>query len=276
MNPKTTKHVYTAFGKTKLKHSQMDTINLGIVIPTLNSEKYIEDTLRSVTPLMNMGAKIIAVDSGSRDMTLEILNMYQIHHIYCPKGNMYEAVNYGFKILGTQKWLTYINSDDILCHNNIKEALFQNDTIDIIYSSIVYFSEKKVEYTYKRLPPWAMKLALMYNLNVFPQPGTLFSQNLYNCLGGFDENLTIAADHDFFTRAFLGDKKAIHYRKPLAKMRLHQEQLSRISPSLNKLQMNTIANKNNLKNSIIQKTAIRIYGRSRNLFKPIRSNKKQS
>lgn len=254
----------------------MDTINLGIVIPTFNSEKYIEDTLRSVTPLMNIGANIIAVDSGSKDRTLEILNIYQIKHIYCPKGNMYKAVNLGFKMLATQKWLTYINSDDILCHNNIKDALSQNDRFDIIYSSILYFSETRVEYTYKRLPPWAMKLALMHNLNVFPQPGTLFSQNIYNYLGGFDEKLTIAADHDFFTRAFLGDKKAIHHRKPLAKMRLHHEQLSRISPSLNKLQMDTIANKNNLKNSIIQKTAIRIYGRSRNLFKPIRNNKKQS
>jgi len=50
---------------------------ISVVVPTLNEEKTIEDTLKSLIGQIYRNFEVIIVDSGSKDKTLEILKKYQ-------------------------------------------------------------------------------------------------------------------------------------------------------------------------------------------------------
>ena len=102
-------------------------IDFSIVIPTLNSEKYIKETIRSIINQdKSINIQLIFSDGGSKDKTLEIIRSFNEKN--CFKEIIYnqigltKALNEGFK-KAKGKYLSYLNSDDMLLENaliNIK------------------------------------------------------------------------------------------------------------------------------------------------------------
>jgi glycosyltransferase involved in cell wall biosynthesis len=91
---------------------------ISIVIPTLNSAKYLDQTLRSIDKQNFDNYEVILVDSNSDDDTLRIAYFYHnIMHgklkIYLmPKEGQVTAINYGLS-LAKGDILTFLNSDDL-------------------------------------------------------------------------------------------------------------------------------------------------------------------
>ena len=112
---------------------------LGIVTPTLNSEKYLKFTFESIKSMLNNGkCKYLIVDGGSTDGTLNFCSENHIEYFYLPKGNMYEAINFGLRKLEV-KWITYINSDDMLNTKAVLDAIDKyGEYADIIYGNTSY------------------------------------------------------------------------------------------------------------------------------------------
>ncbi|MHB0976058.1 MAG: glycosyltransferase, partial [Candidatus Aquicultorales bacterium] len=86
-----------------------------IVIPTLNSARFLEDSILSVINQTYEKVELIIIDGGSTDGTLNIIDKYKAHIQYWASesdNGLYDAINKGFEA-GNGTVLGWLNSDDI-------------------------------------------------------------------------------------------------------------------------------------------------------------------
>jgi glycosyltransferase involved in cell wall biosynthesis len=101
----------------------MDSVD--VVLLTLNSDRKIEQCLESVYRNVPV-RQLIAVDGGSTDRTLEILN--QFNNKYCnvkiihDKGTRATARQKGIENVKTE-WFIFVDSDVVLCKNWHRKAM---------------------------------------------------------------------------------------------------------------------------------------------------------
>jgi len=200
---------------------------LSIVTPTLNSATTLPATIASIAPLVQSGAEHIVVDSGSTDSTVSIAKSAGCHVIFHPPGNIYEAINAGLAI-AKGRWLTYINSDDLLYSDFVSDVLSSiDDRYKIIYGNIDFIDLSGRYLFSRRTPPsyllnWSMK----YYSCIFQQ-GTLFRSDLFSQMNGFNSKYFYVADRDFFARCVVSKESFLHYSKrTVGAFRLHPMQLS--------------------------------------------------
>jgi glycosyltransferase involved in cell wall biosynthesis len=201
---------------------------IGLVTPTLNSIRYILQTINSVTVCKNLSYAII--DSGSIDGTLKVASRNNVKVYYFPPGNIYKAINFGLRKFKLN-WLTYINSDDAIISGNMIDSLKNNEiNADIIYGDTIFISKNGNIVDY-RIPPSEEKIGFFLASGIMPfsQPGTLFKREIFEELNGFNTEYKYSADYDFFLRASLSGKK-FRYSKNLAHaiFRRHEDQMSKV------------------------------------------------
>lgn len=217
-------------------------LNLGIVTPTLNSIGFLGGMLNSISPLLDAGAELIVVDSGSTDGTLELIQSYErVIVLHEEKGNIYRAINKGIA-LSEKKWVTYINSDDLIDSQAAIASLDYADLMDecnLIYGNFNLIDEcgALIENRYSPAERYIESL-LKSGFMPFSQPGTIFRKNLWHNLSGFNDNFKYAADYDFFFRAM--NRYGGFVKSPescaLASFRVHSNQLSNIRSKEMKLE----------------------------------------
>jgi glycosyltransferase involved in cell wall biosynthesis len=203
-------------------------INIDIVTPTLNAEKYLIHCLLGCAEINNITVKHYIVDSHSVDRTIGIANKFENKILTCVKGNMYRAINVGVTA-GNSEWITYINSDDILFPNAFSTAIIENhEKYDIIYGNIDYIdNEGRFLHHWKSAEISSFAGLFASNIMPFPQQGTLFRRSLWEKLGGFREQFKYSADFDFFLRAFVSGARFGYFSVvPTAAFRLHGDQIS--------------------------------------------------
>jgi glycosyltransferase involved in cell wall biosynthesis len=81
-------------------------MKLSIVIPTLNEEKYLEETLKSIKNQSKKDYEIIISDGGSTDKTPKIAQKYEAKFLVSKNTNVCQARNNGMKMA---------NSNIIVC-----------------------------------------------------------------------------------------------------------------------------------------------------------------
>lgn len=104
-------------------------IDLSIIVPAYNVEKFLEQCIKSVTP--NKKAKItyeiIIVENNSTDKTLEKCNNLakkdkNIKIVFCKKQGLSEARNFGLK-KAKGKYVWFVDSDDYVKTNSAEEII---------------------------------------------------------------------------------------------------------------------------------------------------------
>ena len=108
-------------------------IDISVIIPIFNAEKYLSSCLKSVIEQSLPNIEIICVNDGSSDNSLKILNEYKNidnRLIIINQKNQGPAFakNYGIKI-SKGKYLAFMDSDD-LYPNNFTLELMLNNTIN--------------------------------------------------------------------------------------------------------------------------------------------------
>jgi len=89
-------------------------LKFSIVMPSLNSELFIEDAIASVLGQNYDNLEFFIIDGGSRDKTVEIIKKYETYianWVSEPDNGQASAINKGFR-LATGDIFAWLNSDD--------------------------------------------------------------------------------------------------------------------------------------------------------------------
>jgi len=206
-------------------------VDISCVVPTLNSGWSLAETLFCILNQKDCSVRVIVVDSGSKDGTLQICGKFGVEVIYEPPGSMYRAINAGLRLCDSE-WLAYTNSDDLWYTDAFSRLLRQGQMadVDVVYGVCDYI-DLYGRFLHSYNPPDPVRLISWYRLGVqpFAQQVAIFRKRAFDKSGGFDETYRLVADFDFYLRAYMaGCCFARLPGAPVARFRLHGQQLGRI------------------------------------------------
>jgi glycosyltransferase involved in cell wall biosynthesis len=178
---------------------------VSIVTPTLQRVDYLERTLRSVRAQTYPNVEHIVVDGGSTDGTLELLERYaetyNLRWISEPDRGMYDAVNKGLR-MAAGEILAYLNSDDLYFPwtvDVVVEALEEHPEADVVYGDAIRVDEIHQWVVPVFMPPFSTLATAAYGSLL--QPVVFLRSQVFDTLGGFDDEFAYVADMDFWLRA---------------------------------------------------------------------------
>ena len=196
-----------------------------LITVTLNSEKYLEESILSVIRQDHADIEHIIIDGESTDGTLAIIEKYKDHiaHWVSEKDySMYDAINKGMKmasgdIIGT------LNSDDMLASADVISKIvdsFKKENTNAVYGDLLYVDQVD---TNKVLRKWK---GGTFNKNKFrigwmpAHPTFYFRRSLLDRCGYYETHFFSAADYEFMTRyLYYYNVGAAYIPKLIVKMR---------------------------------------------------------
>lgn len=177
-----------------------------VVIPTLNEEKFLPNILNDLSTQSEKDFEVIIVDGGSNDATRVIAQRYEksypISALNVHKKNVSFQRNYG-AARAKGKYIIFIDADSgisltfikVLKKNILKRQglIFLPSIVPKENNSqarpIFKFANFIVEFSQNTIRP-------------FSNGGTMiWERNFFQAIGGFDENLYLAEDHNIIQRA---------------------------------------------------------------------------
>ena len=203
---------------------------VSIITVSYNSEKYIQDTLKSVINQSYDNIEYIIIDGGSTDNTLDIIRKYEpifngkLKWISEADNGIYEAMNKGLnKTKGDI--ISFLNSDDIYAYDKVLKdviEVFQQEKCDACYGNIAMVKRDNLN-KISRL--WITNPNSYFSKPKFgwipAHPSFFAKKNLYDKYNGFDTRFEIAADFDLICRFVSKHNIKLSYlNKILIKMRI--------------------------------------------------------
>lgn len=191
---------------------------ISIITVTLNSERYLENTIQSVIGQTYPLIEYIIVDGQSVDGTLNIIRKYahRIHRwISEPDSGITEAMNKGIA-MASGNFILFLHSDDYLFEkNSIEKAVsFMDENVDIFAFKVLLSHKNSTDELIPRSWNWFVNVKIP-----FCHQGVFCSTRLFNELGLFDTNFAIDADYDFLLRAYKKKYRAKTINYTLSTMR---------------------------------------------------------
>jgi glycosyltransferase involved in cell wall biosynthesis len=231
---------------------------VSIVTPSLNSSRFIEETIQSVKQQTYKNIEHIIVDGGSADNTIEIVKQYpHIILIAEPDNGMYDAINKGLR-RAQGEIVAYLNSDDLYYPETIQIAvsyLMQHPDVSLVYGDCDFIDVNgNYLYTY-RYPKFQLRRFVCLKWSSIPQQTTFWRRQIHNLVGYFDTSFRLAGDFEFYAR--VGQKLRIDHISVKAISRLHSQSLLRSYPQQEQKEVARIHNMYGVDDSIL--TGIRRY-----------------
>jgi glycosyltransferase involved in cell wall biosynthesis len=165
---------------------------VSIVIPTLNSGKYLASCLQSIRKQTYLNIETIIVDSFSTDPTVKIAEKYNAKTIFC-RGIRSEARNVGVKV-SKGEFILCLDSDMQLTPNVINECV---DSARNGFDAIV-IPELSVGEGF-----WAKCKTLeklCYNEDDLIEASRFFRRAIFESIHGYDPELEAGEDWDLHQR----------------------------------------------------------------------------
>jgi glycosyltransferase involved in cell wall biosynthesis len=187
-----------------------------IITASLNSGTSIRFTLNSLTKQTFRDVEHIVIDGGSTDDTLTILaqskGQYNLSWISENDKGIADALNKGAR-KSSGAYFLVIQADDQLLERGILGMVFpqlQDEHYDI--HSFPVILDDPIHGRLVRRPI----RALWWNRFkfIFPHQGTFVHRRVFERIGGFREDFSIAMDYDFFYRALLAGCSVKFHREP--------------------------------------------------------------
>jgi len=206
-------------------------MKITIIIPILNGEKYLENSLNSIINQNYKNWEVIFVNKNSTDNSLRIINKFKnkngtkIKIINQSKGNLYNAMNLGIK-KSEGEIISIMGSDDLFFDSNSFSKiinLFRTNDIEFIYSNIVYIDENNK--IIKKVNSKLNNLNYLFFHKVINHQGVFMKKKLFLKNGLFDERYNVAADFDLIIRNLL-NSKSFYLNDNISKFRMDGNNIS--------------------------------------------------
>lgn len=193
---------------------------LSVITVCYNAIETLPQTVESVAGQSDNDLEHIVIDGGSTDGSVDFLRQLNLPHLswISEKDNgIYNAMNKGVQ-MARGKMVAFLNADDCYFPHTLRTVrnAWQHDT-DIVYGDL-----RKERFLNNR---WFHRLEKP-NLELMPQtmgifhPATFIRRELFDQLGGYDEQYRLSADYEWLLRAFLSKAKFQYIPQPLAIFRV--------------------------------------------------------
>ncbi|MBI3234450.1 MAG: glycosyltransferase [Bacteroidetes bacterium] len=183
-----------------------------IITVVLNAEKYIVDTINSVSKQTFLDYEHLIFDGGSKDKTLEYINQHKhskLKLIQEKDKGIYDAMNKAIKH-AQGDWLYFLNAGDLLYNENVLEQIFTNP-IHLEADLLSGFVKTMNDPTgISLLSGKELSLSSFYFDIPVSHQGAFIKRYLFDEIGYYHLQYTVVADQEWFVRFFkLNFKKYI-------------------------------------------------------------------
>ncbi|AGB42126.1 glycosyl transferase [Halobacteroides halobius DSM 5150] len=213
------------------------------IIPTYNSEKFIEETIYSILNQTKPLNEIIVVDDNSKDNTINIIKKFirnysqiKLHKLKCNQGSS-QVRNIGMKIANND-WVLFMDHDDIAepellekeCQRLIELNNQNEEEFVLVHSAYQQIDEKGDLFanihSWKQAEPKEILGYQFVRNRIISNSGVLLNKKLALEIGGYDLDLHYSQDWDLWLRLCqLGGFGYVD--EPLVKLRRHSQNTSR-------------------------------------------------
>ncbi|MCX8194085.1 MAG: glycosyltransferase [Candidatus Pacearchaeota archaeon] len=178
-------------------------LELSIIIPTLNEEKYLPKLLRSLkTNLKNINVEIIIVDAHSKDKTLALAKKSGIKNLrifITKKGAAYQR-NYGAK-KAKAPLLLFLDADVVLPKDFLKKTLEEIKKRKLDVAACYCKPDKKKFFEICAFGLANIWMRIFEKIKPFGQSCYFVEKKLFEKLKGFDTSLSFGEDSELLERA---------------------------------------------------------------------------
>ncbi|PRX14365.1 glycosyltransferase family 2 protein [Nonlabens ulvanivorans] len=234
---------------------------ISIILPVYNGQKYVRECIESCIKQSYENWELIVVNDCSTDSTLELIEEYSKKDprilIVNNKTNqkLPKSLNVGHQ-MAKGELMTWISHDNIFDINFLERMRYHLNSTrsDIVYSDFQIIDKEEVI-------TGTRKLSSLDNLLLGNpiQASFLYKREVFKSLNGYDENLFLVEDYDFWLRASLNFKFS-HCNEQLYFFRKHESSLTEnINRNTTKFQQYSKAltmSYGNLNNNMFSETTV--------------------
>ncbi|SHM95227.1 glycosyltransferase family 2 protein [Flavobacterium xinjiangense] len=200
---------------------------ISIILPVHNGEKYLSQSIESCLNQTYKNIELIIVNDCSTDSTLDIVNQYaalddRVRIINNEENKKLPAsLNIGHNQArgGLISWTSDDNIYELDAFEELNKSLFENN-VDIVYSDIALINkdgEKIIDFHFV-----GFENIIFGN---FIGSCFLYKKEVFDRNQGYDENLFLIEDYDFWLRAII-HSSYFQVKKILYNYRKHEDSLT--------------------------------------------------
>ncbi|CAK8715271.1 glycosyltransferase family 2 protein [Candidatus Electrothrix laxa] len=175
---------------------------VNVIIASYNSAKTLQGCLDSIYVQTYPAIRIIIIDGGSTDSTVNILKNNESRLTYWESEKdrgIYHAWNKA--LLHTSgEWVCFLGSDDCWAYPDaISDMIFKgnNEHSDIVSGREAQVNERHVVKKIKGIP-WSWQS--LQRFHSIAHPGMMHRRKIFDSYGNYNEKYKIAGDYDFTLR----------------------------------------------------------------------------
>ncbi|MBI2416183.1 MAG: glycosyltransferase [Candidatus Kerfeldbacteria bacterium] len=206
-------------------------MKISIISPSFNQAQFIGSMFESVLQQPYPNWEIVVADGASTDGTVALLQQYhqrypeKIRYISETDTGQSNALNKALRLC-TGDIIAWLSTDDYYEPNifqYVVDIFTQQPDVMVVYGQCDTVDETITPATVQPyyVAPFNYEL-LLNRRNFIPEAATFFRRQVYQHIGGFDEQLSYVMDFDYWLRAATVGK-IIFVPKKLANFRVHTQ-----------------------------------------------------
>lgn len=205
---------------------------VGVIIIVKNGQRFIRSALESVFNQDYRPIKVVVVDGGSEDNTLQIVRDFKGVKIVNQVGTgIYDAFNVGIKVCNTT-FIGLLSSDDLWMPKKLSlqvSFMMENPKLLFTNTNFKYFIEPGIE------KPSGIRKEWLEGSQSGRIPEALVARKkVFDIVGYFNNKYSSAEDLDWYSRAKDQNVSSYMMNKVLLKKRLHDKNISMAIDTNNK------------------------------------------
>jgi len=177
---------------------------VSIITPTLNSEAFVEDNIRSIRSQTYPNIEHVIVDGVSTDSTLDIVKKLDPDAVVISEKDrgISDAFNKGLR-LAKGDIIAILNSDDYYADERVVEKVveeFRNrPETELLYGKVRCVDQQTGHTLVIYGEPFSFRK--MLKAIITPHPALFATRRLHETVGDFSLDYKVSMDHEYFVRA---------------------------------------------------------------------------
>jgi GT2 family glycosyltransferase len=177
---------------------------VSVIIPTHNRRELVREAIASVLAQSFADFELIVVDDGSEDETAEVVQEFAgVRYAWQPNRGVSAARNYGVS-LSTGELIAFLDSDDVWQPQKLERQVrffTKHPDAQICQTEEIWLRNGvRVNPHHKHRKAGGDIFARSLELCLVSPSAVMMRRELFECIGGFDENLPACEDYDLWLR----------------------------------------------------------------------------